>query len=219
MLDKKKPLILLFLILSIGLLTSLLPQSNSFEGSVTYKINYIELPDEVAGMESMLPQSTTMSLKGDKIRITQEVMGGSQVVVVDNKKKESHILMDMMGQKMAILISKEEMEASEANEKKPKIELEDDFKTILNYTCQKALITTEEGVQEVWFTDKIKAKLQNFEGLPGFPLEYVTNENNMKMRMTVSEISNEKLKDSMFEIPEGYEIMTQSELSKMMGGN
>ena len=61
-----------------------------FEGTVTYKIEYLKVPAEVEGMESMLPQTLTMSFSGDMVKLEQEVMGGSQIVLVDNKKKEKN---------------------------------------------------------------------------------------------------------------------------------
>lgn len=211
----KKFILLCFV--SVIILSTQRAQKNKFEGRVTYDIAYLELPEEMDGLESMLPK--TMEMKSDWMRIEQEVMGGSQIVIVDLAKKESHVLMDMMGQKIAISIPTDSTNTAEENSNEPGFELVDEYKKILGYKCQKAIVNAESGVSELWFTKKIKARHQSFKDLPGFPLEYVSFENNIKLRMIASEISKSKVGQEQFQVPEDYEVMTEAELTKMMGGN
>ncbi|MCE7991430.1 MAG: DUF4412 domain-containing protein [Roseivirga sp.] len=192
-----------------------------FEGTVVYSIEYIEVPDGVKGMESMLPQTTSMSISRDLVKVEQEVMGGSQIVIVDNKKKESHILMDMMGQKLDVFLSREEIEAAEKENPEMKIEELDGGKTILGYKCKEALITNPDtgDTQRVFYTEKLEIEHKDFKSLKGFPLEYQTSQQGMKLKMTVIEITKKKLPASHFEVPDGYQQMTMDELTEMMGGN
>lgn len=186
-----------------------------FEGSITYGIEYIKVPDEVRGMESMLPQQMTMSIKGDKIRIEQEVMGGSQIIVTDNKNKTAFMIMDMMGQKIAVNMTKEDLEKAEKETTPDEITYVDgETKTIMGYKCNKAIITNAEkgSKNEVYYTTKIKNSNKDYKGLPGMPLQYITKEGEMTLRMTASKISEEKLSDDLFEKPEGYDWMTMDEL-------
>lgn len=217
------------LLISIILLTGIFNTSENpkdsaemlkpFEGTVTYSIEYLEVPSEVEGMESMLPQETIMSISGDLVMVEQEVMGGSQIVIVDNQKKESHILMNMMGQKIDIFLSREEMEASEKETANMEIEELEGVKTILGYKCKEARITNPDtgDTQIVYYTKKLDIEHKDFNGLKGFPLEYSTSQQNMKIKMTVTKISSKKLPASIFEIPEGYTRMTMDELNKMTG--
>lgn len=216
----KRRLLLLPLMLVSFLIMSASGTGGKFEGYLTFKIDYLEVPTEVQGMESMLPQKTTMHYKGSKVRIAQDVMGGSQIVIADSEAKTSSILMDMMGQKIHIPISKEEMEKMEGEQTDPKIEHLSGTKKILGYTCKQARITdpTSGDVTTVYYTDKLKGILhQDFKDLGGFPLEYTTSKDNIKMRLTATSVNEEKVADSMFDVPEGYTTMSQTQLQQMMG--
>ncbi len=192
-----------------------------FEGVVVYSIEYIEVPDEVKGMESMLPQTTSMSISGDLVKVEQEIMGGSQTVIVDNQKKESHILMNMMGQKLDIFLSRAEMEKAEKEAPEMTVEELSGTKTILGYKCREALITDPDtgDTQKVFYTNKLEIDHKDFKSLKGFPLEYYTTQQGMKLRMTATEVTKKKIPASYFEVPDGYDRMTMDELNEMMGGN
>ncbi len=191
-----------------------------FQGVIVYTIEYLELPDEVKGMESMLPQETSMTMSGDIEKVEQSVMGGSQIVISNTKTGESHILMDMMGQKLDIFLSAEEAKAAEEEAGDPTVVNKGDQKTIQGYKCRLAEVTDGEGnVQLVYYTKSIKVKHNNFTHLDGFPLEYQTSQNNMKLNMVATEVKKRKVDASEFEVPEGYTPMTMDELNSMMGGN
>lgn len=195
-------------------------QQADFEGVITFKINYIEVPAELRGMQSMLPKDLSMTFKGDLVKIEQKMMGGGQTILVDNEKKEGHVLMDMMGTKMDIFMSREEIEKEELSAQKPSIELLSGSKTILGYSCKKAVLTSAEGdVMDIWYTEQIDAKHREYKELPGFPLEYETSKDGMVLKMEASNIDKSVVDDAVFEVPSGYQQMTMAELQKMMGGN
>ncbi len=195
------------------------PTAAQFEDSITFKIEYLEVPPEVEGMESMLPQNLHMHRKGELVKIEQDVMGGSQTVIVDNEKKESHILMDMIGQKIDVYLDREAIEKAEEEVKEPIIKDLNGTKTILGYRCKKASITNvETGIEQiVFFTKKIDITHKDFKSLKGFPLEYQVTSNGMSMKIVATDVTQTKLSPSIFEIPEGYEQMTMEELNQMFG--
>lgn len=189
----------------------------NFEGSITYSIEYIEVPEEVQGLESMLPQEMTMQFSGDYVRLHQEVMGGSQVVVSDNKNKTGFVLMDMMGQKIVIRVPKAAVEEEEANMEATTVEEGTETKTIVGHKCTKATITQPDGNKvEVFVTDELGSiKHNSYRQLDGFPLEYFSYQDGMKLRMTATKVTREKLDKSLFEIPSGYTEMSMEELNQM----
>ena len=172
-------------------------------------------------MESMLPSETIISIKGEMTRVEQSVMGGTQVVIANNKTKNSTILMDMMGQKISMEVTKEDVEKAEAEAGEPKIEYVSGTKEIAGYKCKKALVTSPDTDDEfvIYYTEKIPATSSNqYKSLKGFPLSYEVANSGMKMTITAKDVKKEKVSSSLFEIPDGYTKMSQEDLKGMFGG-
>ena len=210
---------LLFICAIVGItLTSTRTIDKAFEGKIVYKINYEKVPAEMEGYESMLPQEMTMFFKDSKVRIEQSMgMGGTQIVMSDNSAKTADILMDMMGQKIHIHMTKEEIEEAEKDTQKPEITYLEGEKEIVGYKCKKAEIKNGETLTTVYYSDKLQITHNDYKELNGFPLEYTASTEGMEMVITASEVQKEKLPDTLFEIPEGYDLMTMEELGNMMG--
>ncbi len=191
----------------------------SFEGKVTYGLKYTEIPEEIKGYESMLPQNMHMYFKESKLRTeTPTIMGGNQVVIFDRAKNEGAILMDMMGDKQAITMSSEYLKSEEkAAEGKTNIKYYDEYKTIAGYRCQKATIEIDDLKTTVYFTKQIPNLGENFKGLPGLPMEYTIYQNGVTTILTVTEVTKEYVDDRQFIIPEDYVTMPIEEFMKMNG--
>lgn len=206
------------LVILLFTFVSLFAQSN-FEGRIVYTITYTDLPDEMKGYESMLPKDVKIHMKGNKSRVEQSQMMGTNVVVSDMDQKSGFLEMDVNGQKFRILVSTAQFE--EEATKMSNIEYVDESKQIAGYHCKKAIMKDDDGnvVMSVFFTDKIQNKAQmEFVGLKGFPLEYSMSQQNIKMKMTASVVSEESVSDELFEKSEGYQDISEADLQKMMMG-
>ncbi|MDC0304094.1 DUF4412 domain-containing protein [Flavobacteriales bacterium] len=197
---------------------------NKFEGTVVFGLEYKDLPAEMAAMEAMLPDEMTTRIKGDKTRLEQSMgMGMSQVTITDMKTESGTLLMDMMGKKMAVSMSKDELGKLEKKkaETKPKFNyVKGAGKEIAGYKCEKVMVTME-GVEEMelFYTNELPAGAnKQFEGLKGFPLEYTMDSGQFKVKMTAKTVTKEKLDKSLFGIPSDFEKMTFAEFEKAMGG-
>ena len=206
-----------FIILTLFTLTSFGYQKE-LQGELTYEITYLKLPDEMEGMESMLPKTMSIFLRGSKTLLIQQVMGGSQSIIADEATNTADILMDMMGQKIHIHMTKEELEAEEKNMSKPTFEYFSGTKKILGYKCKKAEVTDAEGEKSiVWYSPRIKFRHREYKDLNGYPLEYETSKNGTIIRTTATRLDKTKVPDERFLVPDGYTTMTMEELTKMMG--
>ncbi|MCB0397366.1 MAG: DUF4412 domain-containing protein [Flavobacteriales bacterium] len=197
-----------------------LSAQDTFKGSLTYSINYIDLPEEVAGMSSVLPKEMKMTFSGEMSRLEQNVLGGSQVVVTNNAEGTGFVLMDMMGQKTAIKLSAEELLKEKQKTNDQKVEYVNEKKTIAGYPCQKALITDAESgtTNVIWYTKALNiTKHRDYTELDGFPLEFETNQDGMHMVMKVTKVAEHEVEDALFQIPKGYQVMTMDELQNMTG--
>lgn len=195
------------------------PGKSGFEGKITYSITYEDLPEEYEAYASMLPKETVIYIKGDKTRTESNTGMGSQVMIMDKVKDEFVMLMDMMGMKTAYKGTMSEMKDKDKEEKMT-FKYVEGTKEIAGYNCKKAEMTGE-GFEEpvvVWYTEDLPSGTSKLNGLNGFPMEYYMANQGMVMKMTVTTISAEKVSDTYFTIPDGYEVKPYSDLKKMTGG-
>ena len=204
------------------LLSSLLAQAQ-FEGKLTYKISYENLPPEMAQMQGMLPQGQMVWIKGDLSRFEQGMMQGNITVISNNATGESTMLMDMMGQKYKLAISADEAKQLAEKQPKPEIEYVNETKEIAGMTCKKAIIKIE-GLEEpaiAYYTEEIPAaKIKGMENirLKGMFLSYRFKAKGMTMTYEATEVDRSPVSDSTFEVPEGYAEMPAN-MKAMMGLN
>lgn len=200
--------------------SSNLSAQKQFEGKLTYTIEYIKIPDEMKGMESMLPSGMVTYIKGSKSRTEQESgMGGQNIIIHDSEKEETMVLMDLLGQKMAIVPSAEEQKEAKVEMDKMEVELVDESKTVAGYACKKALISSPEMdfPMAVYYTEELQNNSVDFAKIPGMPLEYVTELQGMKMKVVATSVEKNKVGGNLFEIPSDYEKLTGEELQKKFG--
>lgn len=222
----------LFSTLAVVALTALSLNAQIKEGYILYDMKMEGLPPEQAAM--MGDMETKVTFKGAKSLTEVNSMMFSQQASSDENGVV--MLMEQMGNKMAIKQTKAEMEKEEAKIKDkqadPKIEYVNETKTIAGYECKKAIVTMvdkdkKENKVEIWYSDKFenpnkegRGRGQNvMKGLKGVPFEYSSNMGSMKINMVAKEVSVEPVADSKFVLStEGYKLMTMDELKAMQGG-
>jgi GLPGLI family protein len=208
---------------ALFLFSAALLTAQTFEGVITYKISYENLPAEMAEYESMLPTSAISTIKGHMYKMEQPLsMGMKQVTIMDNKEESGVLLMDMMGRKNAIVLDKESRKEFENEEEQPEFEYLNETKTIAGYECKKARMKMKgddgDVTFEVYYTDKIAAKDMNqVRGLKGFPLQYSTNAGQFVMTFTAEKVDKKKVSEEEFAIPDGYEHITFEQFRKTFG--
>jgi GLPGLI family protein len=222
----------LFSTLAVVALTALSLNAQIKEGYILYDMKIEGLPPEQAAM--MGDMETKVTFKNGKALTEVTSMMFSQQMVVDETGMT--MLMEQMGNKIAMKQTKEEMDKAEAKAKDkpadPKIEYTNETKMIAGYECKKAIITTvgkdkKEEKMEMWYCEKFenpnkegKGRGQNvMKGLKGMPFEYAGGQGGMKFKMTAKEVSTDPVADSKFVLStEGYKVMTADELKAMQGG-
>jgi GLPGLI family protein len=199
-----------------------------FKGVINFEISFPDNKFDAATL-AQLPKLMIMTVGEAQSKTVLDAGMFSQSTITDANTKTSVTLMDIMGQKMLIKKTKEEIEKEIEKNPSPKIVLSDETKEIAGYTCKKAEITTmdpDQGDKEITFTVYYSEELGNeklnfeglFRGLNGLPLEYNIDANSMKMKFTATSVKKQKVTDKDFEIPEGYKEVTKEELQNMFGG-
>lgn len=210
----------LFLI-SIFFLSALLSvNGQTFEGEITYKITYSDLPAEAEMYKAMLPTKSVIVMKNERTMTEQKSMGIINIKVISNTQtKKTMMLMDMMGKKIMI---EDEMDSDEVKKSEFEVIKKSETKTIAGYKCSKAILKDKDGNEVTyWYTKSLpgyKGKSIPNVNLEGFPMEFEIKQETMSMKMTVTTVNKKTVSNSVFDIPEGYEKMTKEEMRKMMGG-
>lgn len=197
------------------------------EGHVKYKIEVSTENPDMEMVVGMMQGSTLDIYFKEKMTRAEMKMGSMMNITTISNEKSGEILMLMSGMigKKAISTSTEELQGETEVEKPTyEVELVDETKEIAGYSCKKAILTDEDGNENIfWYTEEIEVskKGQSYlnENVPGYPMQYEINNNGFVMGMTVTEIKEElskaELKLFNMDIPDGYAEMTMEELQQM----
>ena len=205
-------------------LTFLLPLSlmgQSFEGKIDYTISYKDLPPEMQQAEEMLPKSQSIWIKGNKSRFEQSMAQVSTIVISDSDEGSSIILMDLMGQKYKLAITKAEMDLLIEGQADPQITYVDGTKEIAGYTCKKAEVIMEgfDGKAIFYYTEEIPpVQVKGMEALDlkGMFMAYEATTQGMTISIEVNNIDKGSVSDDKFIVPDGYSDMPE-QMKSMMG--
>lgn len=193
-----------------------------FEGKLVMKMEAVEVPAEYESMKSMFESTMTIYSKGKKSRLeATNAMTGTTITLNDGDKGESITCIDMMGQKMATKVSYNDSQRT-PEEVNFRFKTLEGTKVIAGYNCKHGMYTTEANGQkqemEVWYTEEIPNTKADMREIPGMTMEMIMTMQGIKLKTHVTEVTKEKVPAKMFEMPEGYRIMTQEEMSKKLMG-
>jgi GLPGLI family protein len=200
-------------------------QAQIKEGTVTYSVSVDGIPPEQASM--MKGMELTMSFKDKKSRVEFSSAMMSTTTVSDDDG--SLTLIDGMGQKSFVKMTKADLEKESKKSPEPKYTYTEEKKTIAGYECKKAIaeIKDQKGETQkvnLWYCEKLPytgggRMGGQFKGLKGAPLEFDSNQGPMKMKMTATKVTTSPVADSQFKVStEGYTEMKPEDMQKMRGG-
>jgi GLPGLI family protein len=198
-----------------------------FKGVIIYKITLSG--DNVADeMKAMMPKSMTMTIRGNMAK-SEMITGMGKTVSISNGEDKTNItLLDMMGQKIAVKTTNEEIKAEMAKQTPAVVEVMNETKDILGYACKKAIVhvTDETGGKQditVFFTDELGTGAINFDNaqfkdINGVMLEFEMVNPQFTMHFIATSVEKKNVAETEFAIPEGYQIKTKDEMKSMFGG-
>jgi GLPGLI family protein len=224
---KQKLLINCSTLLILVLFTAFIYASGKpIEGVITYKISILDSKFTESQL-AMFPNLMTISFKGTKSKTKMISSMGTQTEIKDYSEKTKSTLLDMMGQKYAIKETSADLQKEMDKEPRPIVEITNEIKTIVGYTCKKAIVLTdldgEKTVNEVWFTNELGSKEINFNDLlykdiDGMLMEYSVKTSQFTMKFTVTTVEKKSLSAEEFDIPADYKLTTKEELKSKFGG-
>jgi|AntRauTorckE6833_2_1112554.scaffolds.fasta_scaffold12525_1 hypothetical protein len=198
-------------------------KQKSFTGKVKYKIEYpnSNIPAQAQGQ---LPDNSTLYIKGKKSKTEMISPMMTRNTIKDAEAMNAVTLLEVMGQKYAIEQTKEEIMEERASKDTPELEFTDNTKTIAGYEAKEVIVTPEgKEPYSIYYTPKIGGKAMNFDShifknIDGLPLEFRIENEQFEMKMTATEITEEKVSSDAFDVPDDYKKVTMEELRNMFGG-
>lgn len=197
-----------------------------FSGTIDYEITYPGSDLDPASAAS-LPKLLSMTVSGKKSRVDMQ-QGMMNIIKINNAETMSSVsLLDIMGQKYAIKVTKEEIVKQLENLPQAKTTITDETKEIAGIKATKAIVvfTNEDGTEtteEIYFSSEIGGEGFNFDSpyrdIKGGLLEYRIESGDLTMLFTAKEVKAKKVKDTVFMIPTDYQEVTAEELQSIFGG-
>lgn len=216
------------LALLVSFTVSAQKKEKTFVGSIKYAITYEDLDPQYKGQ--VPTEMITYVSKDGKVRADQvsPMYTMSAITLPDGG---AIVLFDVMGQKLAMEQTKEDIEKAKAEAKEsgdlkdeePVVKATEETKMIAGYKCTKYEVTTDGETMEVFATDEIPMPENYYEnsqvkGVKGIPMEYSMSNQGLNMTMTVKEVKKGGVNNSMFMITDDYQKLSAEEFAKMLGG-
>lgn len=215
-----------FVIILMLMVFSAFAGPKSFEGVITFKITYPDNKFSESQM-AMFPKVLIITIKGDKSKSEIQTPMGAQVEITNYSEKTKVGLINMMGQKYAIPETTEQIMEDMKKEPTPEVQVTGETKTIVGYTCKKAVVTvTDNGSKttyDVWFSEDFGAENPNFDNplykdINGVLLEFSMVTPQFTMVFSAVSVEKKSISNKEFDIPEDYTVTTKEELQSKMGG-
>jgi len=224
-----------FLLILMGLCTLGINAQDALEqGQLTLELTDVKSDDPGAQqqMEMMKGMAMNVTFKGDNSLTAMDMMGGMiKSTALASEDGSGKLLMDMMGNKMYIPISKEDSEkgkeaSAEMWENLEIVYDESDTKEIEGVNCYKMTVKPKEGAESPlnlsgYITKTITAKINvmgiDLSELEGFPMELTMGTPAGGMTFTTTNFNTNDVDASVFELDtKGYKEMTFQEFMDMM---
>lgn len=199
------------------------------QGRVSYDIHFSSDDPQTSAYIDQMEGSTLEIYFGDNSIRTEMYMGEfmTTINIMQKDTDTSLTLLDGMMGKIAMKTTLDDLDDEQQLAlSEREVELVNETKEIMGYTCNKAIITLADGQEStVWYTDEIVPDYRSgqylYEEIPGVPLQMEATWGKMKMVMIAFEYKKKlKKPESLFsmEVPNGFTLRTAEEMKAMRQG-
>jgi len=203
--------------------------SKPFIAEITYKIDYVGNWDPAVLAQQ--PKELKVYVYGNKMKTVIDLSGMGYITnIQDGDDTTSIALIDIPAYQLKkyIKTTKEKI-LENLEEIAPRINYIDSSKEIAGYKVYKAeyIVKDEFGdpiTTVVWYSPEINNGKINaagdFPGLKGFPMEYITTQDEDSIIFIVGEVKTKKvkIKETDFLIPTDFEELTEEEAKELFSG-
>ncbi len=169
-------------------------------GQVEFTVSYSDVDEIFKRAVDDLPNREVIFFKGSRLR--KNVM--ESFIIYDNSLSKSYLCEDDSTGKVAYF--------GPLN-KKVDVKYVEGRYNVLDFVCQKAIITNRGKETAVYYTTELPFAYSPFSGIPGVVLKYSEKTRFGMKTVTANKVVFSKLSDSLFNI-EGYELQSKAEKQK-----
>lgn len=215
------------MLLSLAAITFAIQPPKGFKGVINYKITYTgdEINDQ---MKSFLPKTMKTTMR-EHMSKTEMSMGMGKTIRIKNGKEKSVItLFDMMGQKIGMKSTWDDIVKDMAEEPEAEVKYVNEQKEIAGYMCDKAIITTKDAAGQkqrltAYYTKELGENInhfdtKNFNQIEGILLEFQLATPQFTMTFTATSVEKGGVSKKDFLVPDDFEMKTKEEVESMFGG-
>lgn len=187
-----------------------------FEGKVLYKVNYKSEDPAISGFMNMLPNESSLLVKGTQSRFEQNVMGGGKQIFVNNSSDQSSTLvLNYFGEEFKVNFKREDLEMMEKAQSVKIVETQEE-KEILGIKCKKAVAFMGSDTLSVYYNESMYTgtMLPQFSAINGLALEYEIVHNGLYMHFEAMEIQASNVPLESFEISGAIREVPFSDFAK-----
>jgi hypothetical protein len=158
-------------------------------------------------------------VRGQQTRTELHTSLGNTITIYDEKKGNAVILSEYGGQRVMVRLSPEQYKSANNKYLNPVVTYSDKGKTIYGFECKSAQMKFSNGTSfNVYISPEIKFQTL-YNGLPavleGFPLEYESDLEGLKVIYKVRKIKKDAITANLFMVPdEGYREVKFEEVYK-----
>lgn len=189
------------------------------EGVIEYNAEVVDQSHPMAGLA---PGSATVKFKDNRLQVEMSTMGiFNTIFISDPSKKTLTQMVKFMDIKNACIQTEADL-SLENKDYELKVEEVKGSKKIAGYNCKKAKATYVNNPTEsfdVYYTDELGLDSINnvgpYKQLKGMLMQYRLKKLGLEMSFTATAVKKEEIKDTDFEVPAFYKIVTRAEMEKL----
>ncbi|HEX4957416.1 MAG TPA: hypothetical protein VFV46_04510 [Lacibacter sp.] len=196
------------------------------EGTVIYNVIVSTGSTQAKAADLLDGATQKVFIKGQMTRSELKSILGTGITIRDSKSGTGVTINEYGDDKVLIRMNKTEYDDANKKYVGIRFELKDETKMILGYNCKLAIATLNDGKStfRVYFTTDFAFQNKDygpqFNGLPGFPLEYEAEIGTMRVTYKADKVSFDPITAALFDLPKvGYREMTYEEVKKLRTKN
>ncbi len=184
------------------------------ECTVTYTVSFDEATTDKTTADLLSATTKTLFIKGNHSKVELISPSFTQSVIYDKASGNAVILREIGNNKFMTKLSNAKWIAQNAKYEGSVFTTTDETKTILGYACKKGILQLKDGNSFIIYyatsiTPSVKEFEYQFKDIPGFVLEYESQEQEgKKVKYVANKINLSPILANKFEIPvSGYRIL------------